>query len=58
MKKFVVYVQEVWVQPRVIEAKNEEDAHRRVMKGEGEIQENDFEYSDTIAEETWNVEEL
>jgi len=47
MKKYIVHVEEVWIQGYEIEAKSKKDAVIKFRDGEGDIIENDFEYSYT-----------
>ena len=42
MKKYIVHVEEVWIQGYEIEAKSKKDAVIKFRGGEGDIIENDF----------------
>jgi hypothetical protein len=56
MKNFIVSVREVHIQPYYVEAEDERDAIERVMNGEGDIMDCNFEYSHSLDPETWTVE--
>jgi hypothetical protein len=58
MAKFIVNTREVWIQPIAIDASDKGEAIAKVMDGEGEILENNFEYSDTRSELEWTIEEI
>jgi len=58
MSKFIVNTREVWIQPIAIDALDKGEAIAKVLDGEGEILENDFEYSDTRSESEWTVDEV
>jgi hypothetical protein len=58
MKKFIVIVREVYIQPVLIEAETIDKAIEAVADGEGEIIEGQMEYSHNLNPELWSVEEL
>ena len=58
MKTFAVEVKEVWSQVYHVEANTPEEAIRRVAEGQGKIQEQEFEFSDTLDSEYWQVCEM
>ena len=53
--KLIVEKKEVWIQSVAIEAESTEDALTMIAKGEGEILEDQFQYSHMLGVETWNV---
>lgn len=53
--KLIVVRKEVWIQPVTIEADSTEEALHDVEMGEGEILEDQFEYSHTLNSEDWIV---
>ena len=58
MPQFIVSVREVHIQGVKLEAKNREEAIRRVRLGEGLYLDNCLEYSHTLDPESWTVEEV
>lgn len=56
MTKFIVYQKEVYQQPVHIEAKNEREAIKKVEEGEGEVREEELDYSYTLETDTWHTE--
>jgi len=46
---------EVYIQPIIIEAKNEAEAIKKVEEGEGTLMENEFEYSHTLDSTEWSI---
>lgn len=56
MSKFIVSVKEVHTQGYRVEAENEEEAKKLVFDLQGDLLEDRFEYSHTLAPETWAVE--
>lgn len=57
MSYYIVRVKEIWEQAYTVEATSKEDAIEKVKHGEAELQEDAFEYSDTMPSEQWKVEE-
>lgn len=57
MKKYVVNVREVHVQPVRIEATSKEEAIEKIVKGQGTTVDDGLEYSHTLDSEFWTVEE-
>lgn len=56
MPKFMVYRQEVHIQPVEIEAQSEKEARRLVADGEGEWNERDLYFSFDLDPDLWTVE--
>jgi hypothetical protein len=56
MKKYIVAVKEVHSQFISVEAENEEDAVRVVLKGEGDYDDG-TEFVETLPKETWIISE-
>ena len=56
MKRFIVRVQEVYVQEVLVEATDEHDARLRVAQGEGDSV-GDRVHVDTLRFDNWSVEE-
>ena len=54
--KYRVFVREVWVQPVIVLAANEDDAMRLVRQGHGVVDGDNLEYSHTLPSETWTAE--
>lgn len=57
MAKYHVTVWEVWVRTTTIEAVSEEDAVRLVTQGEGEGEDDSFEYSRVLDSEAVALDE-
>lgn len=57
MKKYIVNIREVHLQPIEIEAESPEEAIRLVQDGDGEGDYTNGEYSHTLDSDTWTVEE-
>lgn len=57
-KKFIVTVREVHVQPYEVEAEDTEDAIELVFNGEGELLEEQGEFSHMLGRETFDVTEV
>lgn len=58
-KLFCVEVREVWIQPTYVLAESHEDARERVQGGEGQQNENGFEFSHTRGPEYgWPTHEV
>lgn len=55
-RKYIVNVQEVWVQPVEIEASSEDEARTMAINGMGEYLD-DFEYSHRLEGIKWDVKE-
>ncbi len=58
MKDFLVRKREVWIQYVRITAENEQDAIAKVEDGDGDEEENLFEYSHTMDPDRWDVSEF
>ena len=60
MNKYKLLVQEVHIQPYVVEAESEEKAKEIILDalGEGEFEEGELEYSCTFEPEEWSIEKL
>lgn len=51
--KYRIQVREVWIQGIEVEASNLQEAIEKIKDGDGDIDENDFEYSHTLDPDTW-----
>lgn len=58
MPEFIVTRKEVWDQGVRVEAKDGEEAKRKVADCQGEVAESLFEYNRTLDPDTWTVEEV
>lgn len=58
MRRYRVYVREVWVQAYETEAMTPEGAISKVRRGERTLDEDSFEYSHNLDAETWEVKEV
>lgn len=54
--KYSVWVAEVWYQRVDIEAENREEAIKLVQQGDGDYEDDDFDYSHTV-DDGWRIEE-
>jgi calcineurin-like phosphoesterase len=57
LKKYRVLVREVWIQEFEVEATSEVDAKDRVVDGRATIVDGSLEFSHSLDQETWTVEE-
>ncbi len=55
--KYIVDVQEVWIQPTEVEANSKEEATTKISDGQGTLIEDGFVYSRTLSPDTWTVTE-
>lgn len=58
MKTYRVFVKEVWVQAFDIEAESKEEAIKLITEGDGDIVQDELDYSHSLDPDTWTVEEL
>jgi len=58
MKIYRVFVKEVWVQAFDIEAESKEEAIKLITEGDGDIVQDELDYSHSLDPDTWTVEEL
>ena len=58
MPEYIVNVREVHIQPYAVTADSPEEAMQIVEDGGGEIDEAGFEYSRTLGQDEWSVEEV
>ena len=57
MPKFLVNVREVYTQMVLVEADNTDEAKTKVAKGDGTYLDNTLEYSHTLDQALWTVDE-